>query len=427
MNAALFTTWIKRFTEADAFTCYEFIELGQDVSNTKQPHIPGKDACEAPPRITPQDIWLSRRDLQDLEHMVVLAGKLGSMNSAPGGLAQRNYLAPNDLAERHFPTPFVHEFAGDASKPTELVEKHLPTTSVHELADDASVSTALAQEVIDLYMQMRPFWIELEETNGESYGVVSKEVATLQAKQALGDGVFLLLGKEITVRDSSGNSTFWSTNAGPGPQLWHHLDEQVSKISKIHPFADLWNVTTAQTNFPVACLWLYKLLKIIKPKVILSMSYLASTALEANPGKVDVQRELVEEWQINDERQLGDEQTLEVEWDDKRKGKGGNEAERWLQQSGKVFIFQQSVVITMLHPGYFAYNPSFQRLLYPVYLCQVALYNMARALAFSGPGCCEELRDEIIVSNISFVRATKDRLTEISLILVTSDDFWPIG
>lgn len=97
-------------------------------------------------------------------------------------------------------------------------------------------------------------------------------------------------------------------------------------------------------------MWLYKLLKIIKPKVILSMSYLASTALETNQGILNDD----DEWQFDDEQQI--EQT------------------RWLQYSGKVSIFDhQLVVITMLHPGYFAYNPSIQRLLYSVYLCQVAL------------------------------------------------------
>jgi len=70
------------------------------------------------------------------------------------------------------------------------------------------------------------------------------------------------------------------------------LDEHVCKISKIQPFADFWNVTTAQTNFPAACVWFYKLLKIVKPKVILSMSYLTSTAFEtklddANPEILD--------------------------------------------------------------------------------------------------------------------------------------------
>ena len=39
------------------------------------------------------------------------------------------------------------------------------------------------------------------------------------------------------------------------------LDEHVCKISKIQPFADFWNVTTAQTNFPAACVWFYKLLE----------------------------------------------------------------------------------------------------------------------------------------------------------------------
>jgi hypothetical protein len=38
----------------------------------------------------------------------------------------------------------------------------------------------------------------------------------------------------------------------------------------------------------------------------------------------------------------------------------------------------QTIVVIMLHPGYFAYLPAAQRHLYPVYLLQQELYYMAR-------------------------------------------------
>jgi hypothetical protein len=47
----------------------------------------------------------------------------------------------------------------------------------------------------------------------------------------------------------------------------------------------------------------------------------------------------------------------------------------------------QTIVVIMLHPGYFAYLPAAQRHLYPVYLLQQELYYMAR--------------DEVLTSNSS--------------------------
>jgi len=54
----------------------------------------------------------------------------------------------------------------------------------------------------------------------------------------------------------------------------------------------------------------------------------------------------------------------------------------WLLNSGDVKSISGMTVITMVHPGYFAYNAAYQRLLYPIYLLQVELfYTSKRAQA----------------------------------------------
>jgi hypothetical protein len=44
------------------------------------------------------------------------------------------------------------------------------------------------------------------------------------------------------------------------------------------PFADLWCVTTAETDYEIACVFLARLVYIRKPRLIGAMSYIVSTA-----------------------------------------------------------------------------------------------------------------------------------------------------
>ena len=64
---------------------------------------------------------------------------------------------------------------------------------------------------------------------------------------------------------------------------------------------------------------------------------------------------------------------------DHRRTKEEADEETWLLRSGDLILTgDHTKVVTMVHPGYFAYLPAAQRHLYPVYLLQQELYHLAR-------------------------------------------------
>lgn len=71
-DATLFQTWCDQFRGEADFDVYEFVHLEVKLN-------PNKGS---------KSTWLTRSDLWNREHLVVLGGWLGTMNSGPGGMPQ---------------------------------------------------------------------------------------------------------------------------------------------------------------------------------------------------------------------------------------------------------------------------------------------------------------------------------------------------
>jgi hypothetical protein len=84
---SLVHTYIFRFKEK-AWECYEFLDFQRkDTEMEAIISTATKDSGF-------KNLWLRRPDLQDLEYIVTLAGMLGSLNAATGGLPQANHAIP---------------------------------------------------------------------------------------------------------------------------------------------------------------------------------------------------------------------------------------------------------------------------------------------------------------------------------------------
>ena len=142
---------------------------------------------------------------------------------------------------------------------------------------------------------MRDYYIRMGE-DGVERGILEVPAILTQAGQVVqgmrlinNRPVMLLVGKEITEQDAKTGSTFWSVDSGPGPKLIQQLVKFMRTGGKageakdqgfVIPFADLWCVTTAQTDYELAVVCLARLLHIINPYMIGVMSDIASSAIE---------------------------------------------------------------------------------------------------------------------------------------------------
>ena len=77
-NMSLFRTWYLRFD--GGLVAHEFVDLRTTLEIRAGRHS--------------QYTWLTRPDLQNLEYLVALAGGLGAMNSATGGMPQVQHAIP---------------------------------------------------------------------------------------------------------------------------------------------------------------------------------------------------------------------------------------------------------------------------------------------------------------------------------------------
>jgi hypothetical protein len=258
------------------------------------------------------------------------------------------------------------------------------------------------KEVGALYLRSREFWAEMERRKGVSLGLLDRSTTWAQSRQVLHNfNRSIVLGKEITVRDSrrAVEASFWE-NRGPSAQLWDMADSQVAGadsqvagdgVARLASpaFADLWSVTTVQAEYPAACMFLCWLLRIIKPRVVLAMSNPTNNALQSGgfdqlPDDDDSPvLELVDAYCASSGKGKG-------QGDSKSDSDSDGDGEGMIQRSGQIYITDigsghRTIVIPMIHPGYFAYSPAFQRLLYPVYGFTIALFRYVRARAERSP------------------------------------------
>jgi hypothetical protein len=151
----------------------------------------------------------------------------------------------------------------------------------------------------------------------------------------------------------------------------------------------------------LACVFLARLLHILQPRIIGVVSSEVSGVLEnarfdlilGDPDcaaflnlELPPQEEFKEVIRIS--------KLLEQTW------RNIEHTDPWMMRSGEVRVvpmtphcgsvqavpLQQScLVVTMLDPGYFAYNPAYQRMLYSVYLLQLELFYASRSVILTSP------------------------------------------
>jgi hypothetical protein len=102
-------------------------------------------------------------------------------------------------------------------------------------------------------------------------------------------GGLLLIGKDITIRDSSGQSDWWNEYAGPACKLWRRaydiasgdyegapndwLYDRVTITEKYGGFVDFWCVVLQHKEVILACIFLvYVVDVLLKPRVLCVMS-----------------------------------------------------------------------------------------------------------------------------------------------------------
>jgi hypothetical protein len=61
------------------------------------------------------------------------------------------------------------------------------------------------------------------EANDQSRGIISPSAQEIAVENLLHTRDVLLIGKDITVQDAKGVSSWWNDYAGPSPKLWHWL------------------------------------------------------------------------------------------------------------------------------------------------------------------------------------------------------------
>jgi hypothetical protein len=298
---------------------------------------------------------------------------------------------------------------------------------------------------------MRDYHIRMRD-DGVERGILEVPAILTQARQVVqgirlvnNRAVILLFGKEITEQDAKTGSTLWSADSGPGPKLIQQLvklmrtggkardlktggarDEHGSKDPEfILPFADLWCVTTAQTDYDLAVVCLARLLHIINPYMIGAMIDMTSSSIEdmqvcsflrnrtftaktcrltttsLTPFKL-VRGELSEGFlsmdlppadEFEEARRLAaalrvartkaasiESRRVKSKESETIEARSSDESATWLLRLGGVKITGPSLVVSMLDPGYFAYLPAAQRLLFPVYILQSELWHLTETV-----------------------------------------------
>jgi hypothetical protein len=180
-NATFFKTWCNRFKVEADFVVYEFVDLEVKLESDE-----------------PRSTWLTRPDLWNREHLVVLAGWFGTMNSAPGGMPQVQYAVPVALVSRYpiETAPNVAETNPNIVKPASNVVE--PAPNIVEPHDQDVIF-----KVKRHYLRARQFYVKLGRKDQVDRGVISPAIASVQAKQAVtGSRACMLLGREITRQDA---------------------------------------------------------------------------------------------------------------------------------------------------------------------------------------------------------------------------------
>jgi hypothetical protein len=187
-NTTLFKTWCNRFEAAADFVVYEFVDLEVKLESDE-----------------PRSTWLTRPDLWNREHLVVLAGWFGTMNSAPGGMPEVQYAVPVALVSRYpvETAPNVAETDPNIVKPAKNIVKPAPNT----VKPAKNIVEPHDQDVIFKvkrhYLRARQFYVKLGRKDQVDRGVISPAIASVQAKQAVtGSRACMLLGREITRQDA---------------------------------------------------------------------------------------------------------------------------------------------------------------------------------------------------------------------------------
>jgi hypothetical protein len=198
------TSLFKRWMEATKDRPYSSYEVISWRESWRDPVNPDSDTLDV------QNQWLSTPRYWVKEYLLVLASGKSGFNSAAGGLPQ----------VMHLPSPDVLRILSKVHH-----ARNLPTAQPDRNQDPASADSLPEEMQVKVRNHFRTMVSTFEqlEANEQSRGIISPSAQEIAVENLLHTRDVLLIGKDITVQDAKGVSSWWNDYAGPSPKLWHWL------------------------------------------------------------------------------------------------------------------------------------------------------------------------------------------------------------